>query len=273
MALRLASAFVAVSMLGLIAVAAFWIGRASMPAPRFEAGARGEDPLADAWSDFERAQRDALALLRDHDFYGDAQERAEAHRDVLYALVGAIEVGVLLDPEHPHFLRTPHWTSKTSFDNPDEASFVALLRDDADYRVTGTRGTTSSLTFQVLAGHPGVGDASTRESVAVLDDRALATDADGRFEVILSRRDPGAERNWLRMAKGATTLLVRHAFSDWERERAGTLAIERIGGEARSAEPLGEEAMATQLRAAASILLDREATWLDYAQRAPRRLG
>jgi hypothetical protein len=268
--MRLAAAFVAVSLLGSIAVAAFWIGRMTASAPRFEASAVATDgdALDAAWADFERAQRETLALLRDHDFYGDDLERAEAYRDVLYALVGAIQTGALMDPDHPRFLRTADWTSKSGLDNPDNAYFIALLRDDADYRVTGARGTSATLSFQLLAGQPGVGNAGTSDHVAVLDDRALATHVDGSFEIFVSRRDPGPERNWLRMEDGATTLLVRYSHADWGAERTGALSIERVGAEGVHAPPLSSEEMAARLRAVARILFDRESTWLDYAQRA-----
>ena len=56
---RLLSAFLAVSMLGWIAVAAFWIGRWTTASPRFESQATTEGaPLVAAWAEFERAQRE-----------------------------------------------------------------------------------------------------------------------------------------------------------------------------------------------------------------------
>ncbi len=265
---RLVAASLAVGMLGAIAVAAFWIGRMTAAVPRFESQVATEgDPLASAWAELERAQRDTLALLRGHEFFGDEQERAEAYRDVLYSLVGAIEAGAFADPDHPRFLRAVDWTSKSGLDNPDNAYFVALLRDDAEYRVTGTRGTSASLSFQLIAGQPGVGDAGTSDSLDVLEGRTLATDADGVFAIAISRDDPGAEHNWLRMQDGAQTLLVRHTHSDWDAEAPGALAIERVGAEGAPAVPLTPEAMAQRLRDVAQILYDREATWLAYAER------
>lgn len=266
---RFAAAFLAVSMLGSIAVAAFWIGRWTAAAPRFESQASAEgDPLPAAWAEFERAQRETLALLRGHAFFEDDSERAEAYRDLLHSLVGAIQIGAFADPDHPRFLRTFDETSKSGLDNPDDASFVAVLRDDAEYRVTGTRGGSASLTFQLVAGVPGVADAGTGDALAVLGDRALATDANGRFEIWISRRDPGAERNWLRMQDGARTLLVRHTHADWSGESPGGLAIERVGAEGEPAEPLTSDAMARRLRDVARILYDREATWLTTADHA-----
>lgn len=266
---RFAAAFLAVSMLGSIAIAAFWIGRWTAAAPRFESQASADgDPLPAAWAEFERAQRETLALLRGSEFFDDDLERAEAYRDVLYSLVGAIAIGAFLDPDHPHFQRIFDETSKSGLDSPDDASFVARLRDDADYRVTGTRGDSASLAFQLLQGLPGVADAGTSDALDVLEDRALGTDADGRFEIWIAREDPGAERNWLRMQDGAETLLVRHTHADWDAEAPGALAIERVGAEGERAAPLTSDAMAQRLRDVARILYDREATWLTTADRA-----
>ena len=70
------------------------------------------------------------------------------------ALVGAIKTGVLMDPDQPRFMRAVDWTGKSGLDNPDNDYHIALIRDDADYRITGTRGSTRSLVFQLVIDVP-----------------------------------------------------------------------------------------------------------------------
>ena len=74
--------------------------------------------------------------------------------------------------------------------NPDGNYFLAMIRGDRRYRITGTRGTTSYLGFQILAG---TGLTPRRMSNYVSDfDLALSGD---QFALVLSaRRTPGTCR-------------------------------------------------------------------------------
>ena len=106
--------------LALLVCLSFVAGRFTAPVPTFSTGEdSGDDPLAAAFEDFIRAQRETIALYRQSEFFGDAQERAEAYRGLLYALVGSIKAGALQSKEHPRFLRAVDWTSKSGLDNPD----------------------------------------------------------------------------------------------------------------------------------------------------------
>ena len=250
----------------------FWAGRWTAPAPRFEPAAvneeSGRDPLPAAFAEFIRAQQDTMALLRQSPFFGDAQERAEAYRGLLYALVGSIKTSVLQSPDHPRFMRAVDWTSKSGLDNPDNNYYVAVVREDADYRIFGNRGNTSDLVFQLLVGEPGVRDAGSSTNISLLEDEDLRTDAEGNFEIILSRKNPGPGRNWLPNGDGARTLIVRYTYGDWSAERDGLLRIERIGAEGAHAKPLTPEQMAFRMREAAVSLYDRTATWQSFARRS-----
>jgi hypothetical protein len=252
----------------LLLAVAFFAGRFSVPAPGFEPSALRDDPLAQAWEDFIRAQRRTLALFRDSEFFQDDQERAEAYRTVLYGLVGAIKAGALQHPDHPRLMRAADWTSKSGLENPDNNYLSAVIRDDADYRLIGERGSSANLVFQLMVGQPGVRGAGTSTTVSVLygDDMVIA--GDGSFEVIVSRDNPGPGRNWLANGEGAETLLVRQTHSDWSRERPGVIRMEKIGEEGEHAIPLAPASMAKDLQKAAVILYDSTATWLQYAQRA-----
>lgn len=228
------------------------------------------NPLTQAFEEFITAQQNTIALFRDSPFYDDELDRAEAYRGFLYALVGSIKAGALQSWDHPRFMRAVDWTSKSGLDNPDNNYYVAMIADDADYRIIGNRGTTRTLVFQLVVGQPGVRGAGSSTNVSVLYDKDIATDAAGNFEIIVSRENPGPGINWLPNGEGAESLLVRFTHSDWSQERDAPLRIEKTGEEGRHARPLTAVAMAENLRDAAVSLYDRNATWLQYADRAWR---
>ena len=54
--------------------------------------------------------------------------------------------------DFPYFAQSTGPYTKLGLDNPDTLYFHAYLRDDAEYVVTGRRGSTADLSFQVLNG-------------------------------------------------------------------------------------------------------------------------
>jgi hypothetical protein len=260
----------------LVMVAAgFVAGRLTGGPAVFQAGdAVGGDVLGRAWTDFLRVQQESLELYRSSDFFEDDQERAEAYRGLLYTLVGSIKAGALMDMDHPRFMRASDWTSKSGLDNPDTNYYSSVIRDDADYRIIGSRGSSTNMVFQLLVGQPGVAGAGSSTNVGVLYGSEMKLAEDGSFEVIISRENPGEEHNWLPNGDGAQTLLVRFTHSDWSRESPGDLRIEKIGAEGEAAVPLSPAKMARGLQAASASLFDRSASWLQLAERiwnlAPR---
>lgn len=254
---------------GIVLVAvAFYAGRFSAPAPQFQASDNTDDPMENAWQDFIRAQQDALTLLKSHEFYGNDQERAEAYRGILYGLVGAIKMGVLAEHDHPRFMSAADLNSKSGLDNPDNNYYIALIRDDSDYLITGHRGTSQGLVFQLVVGQPGVKGAGSSTNVSVLYDDQIQYDDDGRFEILVSPNQPMNKVNWLPSGDGAEALLVRFTHSDWANESPGHVKIEKIGAEGSAPPPLSSERMAEKLTDAAINLYDRTATWLSFAKKA-----
>ena len=89
--------------------------------------------------------------------------------------------------DFPYFVSSTGPYTKMGLDNPDTLYFHSYLRDDAEYVVTGRRGSTADLSFQVLDG-----DYSPVEvpgSLTAFDDRAIEIAGDGTFEL---RFGPGA---------------------------------------------------------------------------------
>nr|MCS5575731.1 hypothetical protein [Pseudomonadales bacterium] len=177
------------------AVTGFYLGRLSAPAPRFVSQA-GDD-LAAAFEEFQRGQKETLALMQQHPLFADPQMQAEAYRGVLYATVGSIRTVALMDHAYPRFMRSVDWSAKSGLDNPDNNYYFSLIRDDEDYIVRGNRGTSRNLIFQLVVGQPGVREAGSSTNVSVLDARDMKIGEDGTFEILVSRQNPGDGRNWL----------------------------------------------------------------------------
>jgi hypothetical protein len=254
--------------LALLIALGFIAGRFTAAPPTFDARADTGAELAGAFEDFQRAQRDTLALMQSRTLFEDPQMQAEAYRGLLYTLVGSIKAAALMDHDNPRFMRAADWTSKAGLDNPDNNYFVALLRDDQEYLIRGQRGTTTNLVFQLVVGQPGVRGAGSSTNVSVLAAADMQIDSNGSFELLVSRDNPGDGRNWLPSAEGAETLLVRFTHNNWATEQVGSLTIERIGAEGEKAPPLSPEHMAEKLREVAVHMYDRTATWLAFADKA-----
>ncbi len=259
-------AFLVTILVTVVAVAAFFLGRLSAPAPRFISQSEGD--LAAAFEEFQRGQRDTLALMQAHPLFADPQMRAEAYRSVLYATVGSIRTAALTDLDHPRFIRATDWSAKSGLDNPDNNYYFARIRDDEDYVIRGQRGSSRNLIFQLVVGQPGVRDAGSSTNVSVLNAWDMQIEDDGTFEILVSRENPGDGRNWLANGPGAETLMARMTFSDWQAEHKGYLTIEKARNEGLPKPVLTPEEMAFRLREVAVHMYDRTASWLQLAERA-----
>ena len=114
---------------------------------------------------------------------------------------------------------------KWGMECPDCIYVGSALRGGTTYRLWGNRGSARYVGLQVMAG---MGSTAN----ALLDEFEL--DAEGNFEIILSAEPH--EGNWLPLDEGATMLVVRHFFYDWEHEDPVTMSIE-----SRSAPPTVDE--------------------------------
>ena len=137
--------------------------------------------------------------------------------------------------------------------NPDGNYFLATFRGDRRYRITGTRGTTSYLGFQILAG---TGLTPRRMSNYVSDvDLALSGD---QFALVLSAQEPqepadlcGAQ--WVQIPDDASSVVVREYFGDRAAEELATLRIEALDPDPVA--PLTDDDLAEQFTAMAWSLM------------------
>jgi len=164
--------------------------------------------------------------------------------------------------DFPYFVSSAGPYTKLGLDNPDALYFHSYLRDDAEYVVTGRRGTTTDLSFQVLDG-----DYSPVEvpgSLTAFDDRAIEIGGDGAFELRFGPGRPG--RNYVPLGPGAAMLVVREVYSDWDAERRGTIGIHRADRAGCAPPPADTAAMAKRYRVAGKILLSRLRTFLAFPE-------
>jgi len=196
------------------------------------------------------------------------QDLAEGYDYLAGSIQASLRLAWAYQRDYPYFVQSTGPYTKMGLDNPDTLYFHAYLRDDAEYVVTGRRGTTADLSFQVLKGD--YSPAEVPDSLSAFDDRAVEIDADGAFELRFGPSDPAWDAtgpNRFRLGAGSSMLLVREVYSDWRAERRGTIGIRRAD-RAGCAPPAmtSSEALAKRYRVAGKILLSRLRTFLAFPQ-------
>jgi hypothetical protein len=189
---------------------------------------------------------------------------AEGYEYLAGNIRGALQLAWAYQRDFSYFVASTGPYTKMGLDNPDTLYFHSYLRDDAEYVVTGVRGTTADLSFQVLNGD--YSPIEVPDSLTAFDDRAIEIAADGTFELRFGppRADPGP--GYVTLGPGSAMLLVREVYSDWDTERRGTISIRRAD-RAGHAPPAADAAtMAKRYRVAGKILLSRLRTFLAFPQ-------
>jgi hypothetical protein len=190
------------------------------------------------------------------------QDLAEGYDYLAGSIRSSLQLAWAYQRDFPFFAQSTGPYTKVGLDNPDTLYFHAYLRDDAEYVVTGRRGTTADLSFQVLAGD--YTPIQVPDSLSAFDDREIEINADGTFE---ARFGPSAAgRNCFRLGPGSAMLLVREVYSDWATERRGTISIRRAGHEGSAPPPPDASALAKRYGVAGKILLTRLRTFLAFPE-------
>ena len=177
---------------------------------------------------------------------------------------GALQLAWAYQRDFPHFVASTGPYTKMGLDNPDTLYFHAYLRDDAEYVVTGRRGSTTDLSFQVLTGD--YSPVQVPGSLSAFDDREIDVAADGTFELRFGPAPAAGRRNCFTLGPGSAMLLVREVYSDWASEQRGSISIRRAD-RAGCAPPAPDlAAAAKRYRVAGKILLSRLRTFLAFPQ-------
>jgi hypothetical protein len=190
------------------------------------------------------------------------QDLIEGYDYLAGSIRASLQMAWAYERDFPYFTQSTGPYTKMGLDNPDTLYFHSYIRDDAEYVVSGRRGSTADLSFQVLNGDYSPVDVP--DSLTAFDDRAFDIADDGTFEI---RFGPGrAGPNYFTLGKGSAMLIVREVYSDWSAERRGMIRIRRADTTGSAPPRLTKDLMAKRYGVAGKILLSRLKTFLAFPE-------
>ncbi|MFN0142076.1 MAG: hypothetical protein ACKVP6_01345 [Mycobacterium sp.] len=200
-------------------------------------------PLVDAIAEAERLVREAPHIESEADLLEGLQYLAGG-------IAACTHLAFDYDRDHPFLQSGTGPFTKMGLDNPDTLYFGTRVQAGRDYVVTGTRGTTTDLSFQLLGGE--YTDDNVPDSEAAFDDRQLDIGANGDYE-------------WRFTPKTNAQLVIREVYNDWSAQR-GKVAIARIDTAGTAPPPLTNELIEKRFAVAGKQLVQRIKTWLQFPQ-------
>ncbi|GAB2680648.1 hypothetical protein GCM10027088_70800 [Nocardia goodfellowii] len=210
-------------------------------------------PFADAIAAAEQIITTAPHIRTDQDL-------VEGYDYLAGSIRASLQMAWAYERDFPFFVQSTGPYTKMGLDNPDTLYFHSYLRPDAEYVVTGQRGTTRDLSFQVLNGDYSPVDVP--DSLTAFDDRALEIAADGSYEI---RFGPGEPRpGYVQLGSDAAMLVVREVFGDWATEKPGTIRIQRVDKIGDAPPPLTKDVMTKRYGVAGKMLISRLNTFLAF---------
>src|ERR1700727_410874 len=201
-----------------------------------------------AWQFFQQMLADITKIVT---------EDAESERELLEGLrviarVSSLcsQLSVEADPNRPSFFDMCTPTRMIGGPNPDGNYYLAMIRGDRRYRITGTRGTSAYLGFQILAG---TGMTPRRMSNYVSDTDLPSTS--GEFDLLLSPDEPGdlGGALWVQLPDDASSVVVREYIGDRASEQLATMRIDPLDPDPPA--PLTDTELADQFTAMAWTLM------------------
>jgi len=221
-----------------------------------------ETTLDALWTNFCKQLAEARHVLVRPEAPRDALSQAEGVRYLSRLTRAALDSLVeSADPDFPRLFQMSNDTIKIGGDNPDNVYWNATIAGDRDYRICGNRGSVPYLSFGTKANRFALdgGMVSTGE----LEDTKMHFEAEGSFEIIVSRTAQGG--NWLPMSDDTSFLLVRQTFLDRAAERPASITIERLNGPVMP-RPLSSDWLERQLGQAASFVKVTASAFADWAK-------
>ena len=200
-------------------------------------------PLLDSIAEAEQLVRDAPQI----------ENEAELLEGLQYLASGVsacIHLAFDFDRDHPFLQSGTGPFTKMGLDNPDTLYFGTRVHAGHEYVVTGVRGATTDLSFQLLGGD--YTDDNVPDSETAFDDRKLDIAADGSFE-------------WRFTPKVNAQLVIREVYNDWSAQR-GSIAIARTDTAGTAPPPLTNDLIEKRFATAGKQLVQRIKTWLQFPQ-------
>ncbi|MDZ7883081.1 MAG: hypothetical protein U5N53_09270 [Mycobacterium sp.] len=199
-------------------------------------------PLAEAIAEAERLVAEAAFIESEADLLEGLQYLAGC-------IAACTHVAFDYDRDHPFLHSGTGPFTKMGLDNPDTMYFGTRVQPGHEYVVTGRRGSTTDVSFQLIGGD--YTDEVVPDSETAFDDRKLDIAADGTFE-------------WRFTPDKPAQLVIREVYNDWSAQR-GTFAIARTDTEG-TAPPLAltRELIEKRFTVAGKQLVQRVKTWLQF---------
>lgn len=198
-------------------------------------------PLAEAIAEAER-------LVAEAPFIESEADLLEGLQYLAGCIAACTHVAFDYDRDHPFLHSGTGPFTKMGLDNPDTMYFGTRVRPGHEYVVTGTRGTTTDVSFQLLGGE--YTDEVVPDSATAFDDRRLDIADDGSFE-------------WRFTPDVPSQLVIREVYNDWSARR-GTFAIARSDTAGTAPPPLTREQIEKRYAVAGKQLVQRVKTWLQF---------
>jgi len=200
-------------------------------------------PLVDAIAEAERLVREAPHIESEADLLEGLQYLAGC-------IAGCTHLAFDYERDYPFLQSGTGPFTKMGLDNPDTLYFGTRVVAGHEYVVTGRRGTTTDLSFQLLGGE--YTDDNVPDSETAFDDRKLEVAADGGY-------------SWRFTPKANAQLVIREVYNDWSAQR-GTVNIARVDTVGTAPPPLTRELMEKRYAIAGKQLVQRVKTWLQFPQ-------
>ena len=200
-------------------------------------------PLIDAIAEAEQ-------LVAAAPFIESEADLLEGLQYLAGCISGCTHLAFDYDRDHPFLQSGTGPFTKMGLDNPDTLYFGTRVQPGHEYVVTGKRGTTTDLSFQMLGGE--YTDDNVPDSQAAFDDRELDIAADGTFE-------------WRVTPTSPSQLVVREVYNDWSAQR-GYISIARTDTAGTAPPPLTRELIEKRYAVAGKQLVQRVKTWLQFPQ-------
>ncbi len=198
-------------------------------------------PLAEAITEAER-------LVAEAHFIESEADLLEGLQYLAGCIAACTHVAFDYDRDHPFLHSGTGPFTKMGLDNPDTMYFGTRVVAGKEYVVTGKRGTTTDVSFQLLGGE--YTDEVVPDSETAFDDRKLDIAADGSFE-------------WRFTPDTNAQLVIREVYNDWSAQR-GTFAIARTDTAGTAPPPLTKELIERRYATAGKQLVQRVKTWLQF---------
>ncbi|MGV0835515.1 hypothetical protein [Mycolicibacterium thermoresistibile] len=200
-------------------------------------------PLVDAIAETERIIAEAPHIETEADL-------SEGLQYLAGCVSACIHLAFDYERDHPFLQSGTGPFTKMGLDNPDTLYFGTRVLPGHEYVVTGTRGTTTDLSFQLLGGE--YTDDAVPDSETAFDDRRLDIAADGTFE-------------WRFTPEQPSQLVIREVYGDWAQQR-GSIAITRTDTVGTAPPPLTRQLIEKRYAVAGKQLVQRVKTWLQFPQ-------